>query len=163
VDDIYAGVHGQQHLLPGGPIAAWGKPVLIWSSFICVLLFVMLCLNAILRSRWMDREKLTYPIVHLPLEMTSERQPIFRSRLMWIGFGIAALIDSVNGLHGFFPVVPEIKVRVVHFDAYMSPLQTRERPRRNADLVLPFAVGMGPCLDRPPFVGSSSFWRLQSS
>ena len=165
---IYQGAFdGSSSLYRWDRLVGWGRPVLIWSSFICVLLFMMLCFNAIFRSRWMDREKLTYPIVHLPLEMTSERSPIFRNKLMWAGFAFAAIIDSMNGLHGFFPGVPEIKVRVVHYDQYMSGL-FRTHPwwalAGTRISFYPFAIGMGLLL--PTDLAFSCwffyvFWRLQ--
>ena len=101
-------------------LAAWLPRILYWSAFITVLLFVMLCINALFRKRWMDGEKLTYPITHLPLEMTRPGHPLFRNKMMWAGFAIAGGIDLLNGFHEFWPVVPLIKVRVVHFDQYMG-------------------------------------------
>ena len=50
-----------------------GAPVLIWTGFIATLLFVMQCINVILRKQWTDRERLSYPIIQLPLEMTDRR------------------------------------------------------------------------------------------
>ena len=159
---------GSSSLYQWDHLIGWGKPILLWTSFIVVLLFMMLCFNTIFRSRWMDREKLTYPIVHLPLEMTSERsESVFRSKYMWIGFGVAALIDSMNGLHGFLPAVPEIKVRVVQYDQYMSglfrtfPWNAMAGTRMS---LYPFAVGMGMLL--PTDLAFSCwffyiFWRFQ--
>lgn len=148
-------------------IVGWGKPVLMWSLFTVVLLFQMLCLNVILRRRWMDREKLTYPITHLPLEMTNERTPLFTNRYLWGGFALAALVDSVNGLHGFFPAIPEIKVRVVQYDPYMRDLFKGYPWGALAGTRIsfyPFAIGMGLLL--PTDLAFSSwffyiFWRLQ--
>ncbi|MBM3497267.1 MAG: hypothetical protein FJX74_01230 [Armatimonadetes bacterium] len=167
-ENLYGGAFtGSTSLYRWDRIAGWGKPVLIWTAFIVVLLFQMLCFNVILRSRWMDREKLTYPITHMPLEMTSERTQLFRNRYLWIGFGIAAAIDSVNGLHGFFPAVPEIKVRVVQYDAYMRDLFKGFPWGALAGTRLsfyPFAIGMGLLL--PTDLAFSSwffylFWRVQ--
>ncbi|MBM3474391.1 MAG: hypothetical protein FJX75_14100 [Armatimonadetes bacterium] len=167
-ENVYQGAFaGGSSLYRWDRIAGWGKPVLIWSGFIVVLLLQMLCFNVILRSRWMDREKLTYPITHLPLEMTSERTNLFRNRYLWIGFGLAALVDSVNGLHGFFPVIPEVKVRVVQYDAYMRDLFRGYPWGALAGTRLsfyPFAIGMGMLL--PTDLAFSSwffylFWRLQ--
>jgi len=72
--------------------------VLGWAVFLFILVFVMLCINAILRRQWIERERLTYPIIQLPLEMATSRgaASIFRNRLMWIGFSIAAGIDIRN-------------------------------------------------------------------
>jgi hypothetical protein len=103
-------------------IRAWSGPLLNWAGFLAVLSLVMLAMNSLLRKRWMDREKLSYPIVALPLEMTQERAPLWRNKMMWIGFGLAAAIDILNGFNAIWPQWPLIKVRVVHYDAYMSTL-----------------------------------------
>lgn len=92
-------------------IKPWLLPVSAWLGFTVVLIFTMLCLCSIVRRQWTEREKLTYPIIRLPLEMTEGRLTFFKSRLMWIGFGIAAFISLVNGLRYFFPVIPEIPVK----------------------------------------------------
>ena len=92
-------------------IKAWLTPVIVWTSFICALVFVMLCINVILRKRWIEQEKLAYPIIQLPLEMTSESTPFFRNKLMWIGFALAGGYDLINGLHFFFPLVPSLRIK----------------------------------------------------
>ncbi|MBD3184824.1 hypothetical protein GF312_21255 [Candidatus Poribacteria bacterium] len=92
-------------------IKPWVLPVLIWLGFITLLVFTMLCLCSILRKQWTEREKLTYPMIRLPLEMTTEKSKFFRNKLMWIGFGIAAFISVVNGLKYFVPTIPEIPVK----------------------------------------------------
>ena len=43
-------------------LQAWLGPALWWTSFIVVLVFVMLCINVVLRKQWTEREKLAYPI-----------------------------------------------------------------------------------------------------
>lgn len=84
----------------------WVRPALLWSAYSFTLVFVMLCLNSIFRRNWTEEAKLSYPIVQLPLEMTSERRNIFRDRLFWIGFGIALAIDLLNGFHQLYPAIP---------------------------------------------------------
>jgi len=127
-------------------LAAWVPRILAWSSFVVVLLFMMLCINAIFRRRWMEQEKLSYPITHLPLEITRPGLPLFRNRMMWIGFAAAAAIDIINGLHEFWPTVPLIKVRRKHFDGYMQMLFSRPPWTPLADTHIgfyPFAIGLG--------------------
>ena len=51
-------------------IKAWLPVVLWWSAFIVATHLVMLCINVILRKRWVEYERLSYPIIQLPLEMT---------------------------------------------------------------------------------------------
>ncbi len=148
-------------------LRAWSVPVLHWAGFLFTLSLIMLGLNAILRRRWMDREKLTYPITHMPLEMTDEHAGLWRNKVMWIAFGIAAFIVTINNLHNLWPVVPLIKVRVVHYDQYMSSI-FRGFPwgalGGTRISFYPFAVGLGMLL--PLDLAFSSwffylFWRAQ--
>ncbi len=170
VDDprIYTpAFEGSSTLYRWDRIRAWSVPVLHWAAFLFGLTMVMLGLNGILRRRWMDREKLTYPITHLPLEMTEPEGALWRDRIMWIAFGIAALIITINNLHNFWPVIPIIKVRVVHYDEYMRgvfrgfPLGALGGTRIS---FYPFAIGLGMLL--PLDLAFSSwffylFWRAQ--
>jgi len=93
-------------------VSAWLPVVSIWTLFVTMLLFVMLCLNAILRKQWTDNERLTYPIVQLPLQITTEQafQPkgLFTNRLFWIGFAIAGAIDCINSLNYYYPSIPTV-------------------------------------------------------
>jgi len=102
---------GESTLYTARHIRAWLTPCLWWTSFIIVLLFTMLCINVFLRKQWTERERLSYPIIQLPLEMTERRGGFFRERLMWLGFSIAALISIVNLLNSIFPSVPYIPVK----------------------------------------------------
>ncbi len=91
---------------------AWLPVVCIWTLFVSTLLFVMLCVNALLRKQWTDNERLTYPIVQLPLQITHEHAfdagGVFRNRLFWAGFIVAGIIDQVNSLNYYYPSVPSI-------------------------------------------------------
>jgi hypothetical protein len=89
-------------------ILTWLEPILWWAGFILVLLFVLVCMSVILRPLWADRERLTFPIIQLPLELTNPNSSLLRNRFMWIGFGVAAALDLINGLNYIFPSVPAI-------------------------------------------------------
>jgi hypothetical protein len=86
-------------------IKKWLFPSLMWTAFITVLLFGMLCINIIIRKQWTENEKLSYPIIRLPLELSSNPK-FLTNKLMWIGFSITAGIELLNGLHYLFPIVP---------------------------------------------------------
>ncbi|MGQ9608250.1 MAG: DUF6785 family protein [bacterium] len=92
-------------------IKAWLSPLLYWFMLIMVLLFVMLCINVLIRKQWTERERLTFPIIQLPLEMTELSNRFFRDKLMWLGFGISAFISIINGLNYFIPSIPQIPVK----------------------------------------------------
>lgn len=105
--------------LPKGkaiPWLIWLKPLFFWFIFIFTLYLVMLCMMVILRRQWVDREKLVYPLVQLPLEMVGDDEkgslikPFFRNKLMWLGFAIPFFISSWNGLHHYFHVIPPINL-----------------------------------------------------
>ena len=63
----------------------------------------MICLSVLLRKQWIEHERLSYPIIQLPLEMTRPDGRLFKSKMMWLGFAIAGGIDLINGLHVFWP------------------------------------------------------------
>lgn len=94
-------------------IRVWLLPVLWWCAFIMALGAVMICWNVILRKQWMENEKLSYPVVQLPMAMTAEggSKAFFTQRLLWVGIAIGASIDILNGLNVLFPSVPGITVR----------------------------------------------------
>jgi hypothetical protein len=91
-------------------IKRWLVPSLWWSAFLMVIVFVMLCINVILRKQWTENEKLVYPIIQLPLEMTKEGNSFFRNKFLIIGFAVAGSIDFINGLHYLYPAIPFIPI-----------------------------------------------------
>ena len=101
-------------------LAAWWEPVLWWTIFLSVVIWVMICLDLLLRKQWIERERLTYPIVRLPIEMTYADGRLFKNKMLWAGFAIAASIDLINGIHAFFPTFPEIPVRKVDLSIYFT-------------------------------------------
>ncbi|MDH7602595.1 MAG: hypothetical protein QHI38_10675, partial [Armatimonadota bacterium] len=88
----------------------WLKPVLWWLAFTVVLVFVMCCINTIVRQQWTHRERLTFPIVQLPLAMTEPGGTLWRTRIFWLGFGIAFAVDLLNGIAVWVPSLPRINV-----------------------------------------------------
>ena len=92
---------------------AWFVPCLMWTGFISLLVLMMTCLNVVLRKQWIEREKLSYPIIQLPLEMIRHRDlsGLFGNRVLIIGFLLAVGIDLLNGLGVFYPVIPQIPIR----------------------------------------------------
>lgn len=100
-------LYTREHLL------AWAGPVLWWCAFILALGTVMVCLNVFIRKQWMENEKLSYPIVQLPMAMTENGGTLafFRQKPFWIGFLAGAGFDLYNGIAFLYPSVPLIPVR----------------------------------------------------
>ena len=116
VTDFY---EGEVNFFTDGYVQHWIIPILSWSAVIFLLMLIFLCLTALIRKQWIENEKLAYPIIQIPLEITTNRG-IFRNRLLWIGFGIALGINLLNGLQFFFPVLPEIPVRKYNLNIYFT-------------------------------------------
>ena len=116
VTDFY---EGEVNFFTEGYVQHWIVPILSWSAVIFLLMLIFLCLTALLRKQWIENEKLAYPIIQIPLEITTNRH-IFRNKLLWIGFGIAMGINLLNGLQFFFPVLPEIPVRKYNLNIYFT-------------------------------------------
>lgn len=93
------------------PWSAWRTPIIVWSGFLFCMLFCMMCINTMVRKQWMDKERLIFPIVQLPLEMTDPKTSFFRNRLMWIGFAIAAALETTNSLNFLYPNFPYFQIR----------------------------------------------------
>lgn len=96
------------------PWGAWITPIFAWLVFALLLFFLMACVATLLRRQWVDNEKLSFPLVQLPMEMANEgtKASFFRTRAVWLGFAIPMLYHCINGLHKSFPNVPELPTLV---------------------------------------------------
>ncbi len=96
------------------PWRAWKTPLVAWSAVVGVVVIAFACLSTIFRRQWVDNEKLTFPLVQLPLDMVSAKREtsFFRNWLMWLGFAVPAVVFGLNGLHRLYPVVPEAKLAI---------------------------------------------------
>jgi len=114
VQDEKAILSFYEGLLPGEsvPWSSWLKPVLIFSGYVLILYFVMACLSVVLRKQWVENEKCTFPLVRLPVEMSSQPQGLissfFKNPALWLGFAFPVCLHTMNGIHAFFPKAPHI-------------------------------------------------------
>jgi hypothetical protein len=96
------------------PWAVWVGPLLRWLTPVVAMMTSFLCLGTILRKQWSDNERLSFPLVQLPVEMMREQpgRSFFSNRLTWIGFALPTLLFAVNGLHNINPALPALNVDV---------------------------------------------------
>ena len=123
-------------------IKSWLTPVLWWSAFTFALVFIMLCINSIVRKQWTEEEKLSYPIIQLPFELaTASKSSFLKNKTMWTGFGLAALVDIVNGLHYLYPSFPGTGGWLYDIQPYIT-----EKPWNAIGWtpigIFPFAIGL---------------------
>ncbi len=89
----------------------WIVPLVMWGLFFLAVIMALMFMSVVIRKRWTHEEKLAFPIIQLPLGMTSQRDgklEFFTNKVMWIGFAVAGVIATINGLHVIVPSVPYI-------------------------------------------------------
>lgn len=102
--------------LPEGaslPWGVWWTPLSRWLILVGATWLMMICLSALVRKQWVDRERLAFPLVQFPVEVLRDtgRGPsgwFFGNRLVWLGAALVLLVHVLNGLHVYYPVVPGI-------------------------------------------------------
>lgn len=102
------------------PWNAWIVPLAAWSALLLALYIMMSCVAVMVRAQWGAREHLSFPLLRLPLELTevdennsgAMHSRFLRNPLMWMGFGIAAFIQLMNGLNLYFPEVPAVPLEI---------------------------------------------------
>ena len=84
-----------------------------WAGVVLSLIFAMLCINSLMRGAWNERERLTFPLIQLPVAMSEGGGSggMWKSRYMWIAFGVMFAIDIMNGLNYLYPNLPAIPVK----------------------------------------------------
>jgi len=92
-------------------LAAWSVPFLVWMGFLALLWWTMLCLVALVRRQWTESERLAFPLVELPVHMVHPNGTLWRAKSVWLGFAVAGGINLLNGLHHWFPTIPEIPIK----------------------------------------------------
>ncbi len=100
----------------GVPWGHWIVPLAAWTAFTLATYVVMMSLVSIFRRQWIQRERLLFPLVAVPIEMIEQTSPgrllnaFFRNRVMWAGLVFAFVLHFYNGLHAYYPNLPELEM-----------------------------------------------------
>ena len=105
------------------PWLDWLPIFLRWAPFVWALFLAMIAAMAILRKQWNDHERLTYPLVQVPMALAEQdaggerMAPFFKNPVMWSGFAVPAIWGTLHGLHNYFPQTVPIATNVdpIHF------------------------------------------------
>lgn len=93
---------------------AWFMPLFWWLSFLWTLFFVCFVLVVILRRQWVERERLSYPLMELAQTLVAEDNsgssipPILKRKLLWGGIAVPMAIALWNIVGFFFHFFPTI-------------------------------------------------------
>lgn len=99
------------------PWQAWRRPVGVWTGFFLILWVTLYCLTLIMRGHWIDTERLTFPLVQVPLYLTEAagdragQPPLLRDPLLWVGFTLSFVHFASIMLHAANPNVPTLGTR----------------------------------------------------
>ncbi|MCS7252760.1 MAG: DUF6785 family protein [Armatimonadota bacterium] len=98
------------------PIVHWLLPMAVWSAFTIAIMLFTLSLCILFKRQWIERERLTFPTVVLPVELTKPGFEALRNRSLWLGFIMAFVLGSWNTLSMNYPSLPMIDVRGTRLD-----------------------------------------------
>src|SRR5207248_2573609 len=118
-DVIRAIHHGHSSLYRHENLRALAVPVVAWSALMIALALFTQCLSQLVRRQWIQRERLAFPLVYLPMTLvdTDGPQAWCRNRLFWAGAVVAGSIEVINGLNYLYPAIPSLPVKVTQFPA----------------------------------------------
>ena len=100
------------------PWEAWIPPLLIWSSFVLLCYFVMICLVNLLSRQWLHNERMNFPLLQVPLLMEEAADKnglgsFFANRFLLAGLLVPVFLHLINGLHFYYPSVPQIPTLIL--------------------------------------------------
>jgi hypothetical protein len=93
------------------PWEAWLVPMAAWGSLILALALATLCLDLLLARPWIRQERLAFPLAALPLEVSAPGGFLFRQPLLWMGFALPAVLQSLLAINYYVPSVPAVVLK----------------------------------------------------
>jgi hypothetical protein len=120
-------------------LAPWLMPLVLWGALLALTQAMAAAAGRLLYPRWAHGEKVSFPLVALPLAVTEPGARLWRNWLFWMAFGIVFALDISNGVHLLYPSWPEIVVKM--------PLWLNTSPRNPAEQGMgAFPVSMHPLM-----------------
>lgn len=126
---------------------AWLPALGRWGVFCLGMCGLWVGLTTLFSPRWIESERLTYPISLLPTEMCLHPRRLARSRTVVITALAVAAINLLNGLHQLRPQWPQIPLKPFANPGYNIGAQLAEPPWNAIDALFlsffPFGIGLG--------------------
>jgi hypothetical protein len=125
-------------------LRSWIGPLAAWGVFFVTLTCLYLCLTILVRRAWIENEKLSFPLVQLPMAITADDAGtvIFRDVRFWCGFALAFSISGLNGLHELIPTLPEMQVKLFQLQPYFATKPWSAIGSTTSSFY-PFMIGIG--------------------
>ncbi len=117
---LYRGLEGGRnmswhHVLVRIPWSSWIGPLSLWGIFIACVYAAFVGLTGLFSHQWIENEKMNFPLLRVPIEIGEESEKgaladYLTRKTFLIGFFIPVLLHLLNGLHTYYPQVPQIPV-----------------------------------------------------
>ena len=110
----------------GVPWSVWFTSMASWGVFTVALMGAMFALGALVRKDWIERQRLTFPLVDVPLAVTGDDErpslgcSILNNRIFWIGFAIPAVFVVLQWFHMLYPSVPSPQLYAIDVGRYFA-------------------------------------------
>ena len=98
------------------PWESWVAPFGWWSIFFLALYLCMVSISVILRRQWTERERLSYPLTQVAIDIIREEDSkstwngFIKNKLMWYGASLPIIFGSLNAFHRYDPSFPLLKL-----------------------------------------------------
>ena len=102
---------GQATFFTIANLRGWFHPLVTWSAFVFVFVAFTLTLSLLFRRQWIEKERLSFPIVYFPLELTRSDTSLWRDRLLWPGFALPMVLQSLASLSFLYPSIPYLPLK----------------------------------------------------
>jgi hypothetical protein len=123
IQALYNGLEGGRDMAWWGviwsiPWRVWLPPLMTWGCFVLLCYWVMLCLVNLFSQQWVANEKMNFALLRVPQMMEQALAEhrlggFFADRFLLLGLTVAAALHIVNGLHFYFPEVPQIPTLIL--------------------------------------------------
>ena len=123
IEELYNGFVGGRRMgwfevINQIPWSAWMVPLLVWTAFIFLCYFVMVCIVSLLSGQGLYNERMNFPLLRVPELMEKamdERQlwQFFSNRFLIMGMMVPIFLHLLNGLHFYIPAVPQIPTLIL--------------------------------------------------
>ncbi len=123
IKSIYDGLSGGYNMgwlevLRQIPWLAWIQPLLTWVFFILLCYFVMICMINLFSRQIIQNERMNFPLLRVPqmLEKAFDENDLFgffKNRFLLAGLLACIFLHLLNGLHFYFPAVPQIPTLIL--------------------------------------------------
>jgi hypothetical protein len=99
----------------------WQNPLIAWGSFILLILVATFAIACIMRKQWVQNERNPMPLAYIPNQllgnvdsdpMQAGIAPIWKSRAMWLGFGLTFFWCMMRLWGAYNTSVPDMNIRV---------------------------------------------------